>query len=216
MKRLKKLLDYVPLISNSTKLYISGSLFLIAFIMCDILKTEDAFFCAIAMAFSSLGDFSLNWFPLDKRPRWMLYMGAGFFMVAHIFYAVAYGRMIYLSGVKFFNPLALIAIAFIIAFILICLVCISHSKYKNSLGLSMFFVFGFYVFVIGVNFVTIWSYAGNYLWTLKSLCALGALSFLSSDFIIGIETVFKVKSDILRKLVWILYPIGQILIIVCH
>jgi len=48
------------------------------------------------------------------------------------------------------------------------------------------------------------------------LSFVGALSFLISDLIIGIETVFKIKSDILRKLVWIFYPVGQILILACR
>jgi hypothetical protein len=49
-----------------------------------------------------------------------------------------------------------------------------------------------------------------------SLAFIGATSFLISDYIIGIETIFKIKSDTLRKLVWIFYPIGQIIILICR
>ena len=216
MKRLKRLMDYVPLITNETKRILSGSLLIIAIIAFVLRKSEAALLCAIAMFFSLLGDFSLNPPSGKTRSNKKMYIGAGFFMIAHIIYAIAYCRMIYLSGMKFFNPLALIAVAFMIMFMLICLVCVTHSKHRKSLGIAMFFVFGVYVLIIGGNFVTIWSYAGNHIGTLQSLCALGALSFLSSDFIIGVETVFKVKNDILRKLVWILYPLGQILIILCQ
>ena len=77
---------------------------------------------------------------------------------------------------------------------------------------KMIIVFSIYVVIISINFITISSYS----WIYDSVASIGALSFLISDLIIGIETVFKIKSSILRKLVWIFYPIGQFMILACH
>ena len=208
--RFLKLMDYIPLISNRTKIEISISLVILAYISYIVhLETLDSAFCFIAMIFSFAGDVSLNGMPLEKRPNWLMYIGAAAFMVAHLVYAQAYYTLIK-DSFKFFNLGIIISSTFMVLFLLIAIICVIKSKY--SLNISMIIIFGIYAFIIGINFITICSYS----WSAKSLSFVGALSFLISDAIIGIETVFKIKSSILRKLVWIFYPIGQFLIITCR
>lgn len=209
--RFRKLMSHIPLISNKTKLLISITLLCFAFILYCIQPNElDRQLCLLAMLFSFLGDLSLNCMPINKRPHWLLYLGAAFFMIAHLLYATAYYWLIRESNNLFFNLGAVIACTFII---LLFAVSIAFTIYsKNRPSIMTIIVFCLYTFIIGINFVTIYSYS----WIFASAAFIGALSFLISDFIIGIETVFKVKSEILRKLVWIFYPIGQILILVCH
>lgn len=209
--RFKNLLSHIPLISNKIKLTISISLVAFAFIFfCIRPNNLDSQICLLAMIYSFLGDLSLNCVPLNKRPHWLLYIGATFFMIAHLQYAVAYYLMIFESGKTFFNLGASLACTFIVLLFASTVAIAIYSK--NKVNLMTIIIFCIYILVIGINFVSIHSYS----WSFCAASFVGALSFLISDFIIGIETVFKVKSETLRKLVWIFYPIGQIIIIACR
>lgn len=210
MKTFKKLMGYVPLINNNTKLTISLCLLLFALTMAFHFFTLSAWICFIAMAFSTIGDIALNCKPLDIRPHSYLYVGAGFFMLAHITYAIAYGMMIVKSDKSYFNTGFLLSLFFIVTLCVVSIIFVIKSK--ENLPKKMIIVFSIYVVIISINFITISSYS----WIYDSVAAIGALSFLVSDLIIGIETVFKIKSSILRKLVWIFYPIGQFMILACH
>lgn len=214
--RFRRLMHRIPLISNSTKLAISSLLLLFAFFLFVFQVDSPAEkslvtsgICVIAMFFSFLGDLFLNYFPVHKRPHWMFYSGAIAFMLAHIAYAAAYYRLIVEGGKEFINPGAILAIISIIT--LICITVLVAIQNKVTVNFLTIIVFSLYTIIISVNFVTIASHS----WSFISLSFVGAVSFLISDFIIGIETVFKVKSRIHRKLVWIFYPLGQILIIAC-
>lgn len=207
-KRFNKLMRYIPLISNQTKLKISASLLGFSFILYLVRPGIDTKICCIAMLFSFIGDISLNGMPLEKRPKKLMYIGAGFFMIAHIVYARAYYTLLGNSG--FFNPGAIAGIVFIALMFILAVICVTKSK--ERLPAIMLIVFGVYILIIGLNFITIASYS----YVAKSLSVVGALSFLISDFIIGAETVFKIKSPTLRKLVWIFYPLGQFMILACR
>ena len=209
--RFKHVMSYIPLISNKTKIIISISLVIFAALVSYANNyTIDSQICLLAMLFSFLGDISLNCMPLDKRPRWFLYLGAVFFMISHIIYATAYYWLINTSQKLYFNPGAIIATFFILLLFTTSVFLTIYSK--NKLQLMTIIIFCLYTSIIGINFITIYSYS----WSFGTASFIGALSFLISDFIIGIETVFKVKSDTLRKFVWIFYPIGQVMIIACR
>ncbi len=209
--RLKNFMSHIPLISNKTKLIISISLVIFAFILfCIRPSATDAKICLLAMFFSFLGDLSLNCMPINKRPYYLLYTGAAFFMIAHLLYAAAYYWLICVSNNVFFNLGASLACTFIVLLFIASVAFTIYSKSKPKV--MTIIVFCLYTLIIATNFVTIYSYS----WSFSAISFIGALSFLISDFIIGIETVFKIKSKTLRKLVWIFYPIGQILIIACR
>ena len=210
MKKRFNFMDYIPLISNGTKIEISIFLLFFAFASTVVYKESlDSLICVAAMFFSFLGDISLNIMPIKKRPKWLMCIGATFFMIAHLIYAKAYYLLIK-NSYEFINPGMIISSVFMVLFLIISIICIIKSKYP--LETPMVLVFIIYIFMIGINFITICSYS----WSAKALSFTGALSFLISDFIIGIETVFKIKNNTLRKLVWIFYPIGQFLIIYCR
>lgn len=210
-KRFNQLMDFIPLIDNRTKLTISFGLLVWAathaFVYPD---SYERTICLIAMAFCFIGDVALNCMPLNKRPHWLLYLGAFFFMIAHLVYAYAYYTLISNNSYEFFNPGAYMAIGFMVLILIAIFIFI--LKFNVSVKPVMLIVFGFYAVIIGINFVTICSYS----WSAKAFSFVGALSFLISDLIIGIETIFKVKSDILRKMVWIFYPVGQIIMLTCR
>lgn len=206
-----RLLDNIPLISNRTKIKISISLLFFAFIICIFRpNTIDSKICLIAMFFSFLGDVALNCKPLEKRSHSLLYIGAFFFMISHLIYAAAYHFIIVNSSKSLFNPGMYIACVIMCLIFIVSIICIRNAK--RSLKPSMALIFTIYTIMISINFVTIYSYS----WNFQALSFIGATSFLISDYIIGIETVFKIKSATMRKLVWIFYPIGQILILLCR
>lgn len=210
-KRLKEFvtLTWIPLISNPTKLFISFCLLIFA-LLARLARPEwpSSSFCFAAMSLCFLGDICLNCMPIEKRPHALLYTGAVAFMLGHVFYSIAYWRNISANSFSYFNIGTYISIGFMITFLIVATVCIKGKKLKPT----MIGVFGFYIFVIGFNFITICAYS----YSAKSWAWLGALWFLSSDFIIGIETIFKLKKDYLRKWVWLLYPAGQFLILCCQ
>ena len=214
--RFRRLMHYIPLISSSTKLAISSTILLFAFIL-FVFKMDShaeqglvsSGICVVAMAFSFLGDWFLNYFPVHRRPTWMFYCGAITFMLAHLAYATAYSLLIVESNKAFLNPGSILASISII--LLISMTVLIAVQNKVSVKPMTILIFSLYTIVIGINFVTIASHS----WNFASISFIGAISFLISDYIIGIETIFKVRSRVLRKLVWIFYPLGQILIITC-
>lgn len=207
--RFNKVLGFIPLISNKTKITISISLLAFACILYFMNHSYVQLLCLIGMAFSFIGDIALNSMPLEKRPHSMLYIGALFFICTHLMYALAYYTRITTQSDKYFNLGAILAVLFVVALIAITIIkfVLSSKKTKHM----TFIVFGVYSFIITLNFMTICSYS----YSAHSIAFIGAISFLISDYIIGIETLFKIKNDTLRKLVWIFYPIGQILILAC-
>lgn len=206
-----RFLSRVPLISNKTKISISISLLVFAFTICLFRgNAMDSKICLLAMFFSFLGDISLNCTPLEKRSHSLLYTGAFFFMISHLIYASAYYLLIITSDKPLINVCTYLACSIMVIIFIISIICI--YLLQKSLNYFMIFVFVIYLIMISINFITIFSYS----WNFHSLSFTGAISFLISDYIIGIETVFKIKNDTLRKLVWIFYPIGQALIIFCR
>ena len=208
---ISRILYKLPLITNKTKITISALLLALA-TLCSIAAPErlDRTVCAFAMFFSFIGDVLLNCTPHDKRPHWLLYSGAAFFMVSHLLYAAAYMFLISAGNFNFATPGAYIAYAIMAVIFIASVTFIILTTGKNKI--VMLLVFMVYLSMISMNFITICSYS----WSLKSISFIGSASFLISDCIIGIETVFKIKNDTLRKLVWIFYPIGQFIIIVCR
>lgn len=208
---ISRVLAKIPLINNKTKILISTALVVLAFCLCLVNPTAlDKKICLIAMLFSFIGDILLNCMPIDKRPHKLLYAGAFFFMIAHLVYASAFYLLIYDLGKPFVTPGAYIAYAIMAILFIVSIICIYARR--STTKFTMIFVFLLYLSIVSINFITIYSYSFSAL----SLAFIGATSFLISDYIIGIETIFKIKSDTLRKLVWIFYPIGQIMILICR
>lgn len=162
--------------------------------------------CFAAMLLSSVGDIFLMHFEVIERnvPNYFIF-GAASFMVAHLLYTACFSLKIRQAGYAYFNGGVIIAL--IIA--VVCLVYfVSICQNKGQLPLAIA-----YLAIITLNCMTVCSYA----WSngvghpLALIAAVGALSFLASDLIIG----FGLLANIHRYdyLIWWLYPIGQALLI---
>ena len=165
--------------------------------------------CFAAMALSSVGDIFLMRFGGLQRifPNYFA-IGAGFFMLVHAVYTAAFGVRIRSAGGALMNAGTLLAIA-------LCAACLAYFlpmalKPRNLSRLPLVAV---YLLVISVACAVECAYAGA-CWRQTPravLSAIGAVSFLLSDAVIG----YGMLTGISRHdwLIWWLYPVGQILLI---
>ena len=135
-----RLLNYVPLISNRTKILISTGLLLLAFSI-SIFRPEslDSKLCLLAMFFSFIGDIALNCTPLEKRPHSLLYIGAFFFMVSHLIYASAYYLLINNFNKAFVNTGSYIAYYFMAFIFIASIACMYLTKKTIKVATIIFF-----------------------------------------------------------------------------
>jgi len=172
-------------------------------------KRTDRWICFLAMALSTCGDlFLTNFRGLMRRFPNGFIIGAAFFAAAHALYLIAYRmlakkRGVWLcrrgaaaGGVIFSGLLAYITWA-----------CADRGDF------GMYPLALVYLLLICANCGTVLSYAWGSLrkrpWT--TLAAVGALTFLASDVVIGLELLAGI--DRYDYLIWWLYPIGQLLLI---
>jgi uncharacterized membrane protein YhhN len=161
------------------------------------------------MMFSFIGDFALNYStsPSERPFEWFLVGGVSF-VAAHIFYCISYIIKASIKGISFFNVGALIV------FVMMIVITIYFLVKAKEMRRSKLFIFAtIYLWLTSVNYMVVISYAVS-IKSIESIVALGGLSFLASDVIIGLEQLTGLKSKTARELVWWLYPIGQIILII--
>ena len=206
-KAMNRWFDNLPLIGNKIpgKIILSFLMLLLSTILLLCFQTNDRAFCAIAVIFSFIGDIFLNYKKVPKRSKRSFIFGTLSFAIAHIFFFFAYCYKIAKNHYIFFNAGIVIPITILVLITLLFLLTSKDRSiiFKLCLG---------YIWITGINYITIFSYAFSAN-NLAYLSALGGLLFLASDVIIGLEKFLGLKSKIARELVWWFYPIGQILII---
>ena len=190
-------------------LVLTGLMSLLALVMAVCFPTPARWLCFAAMFFSSIGDIFLMHHPgIEKRFPNYFTLGAVAFMAAHVLYALCYARLIRGSGAAIMNPgvVCMVVIALVIAIWFL----VSARKLGRMDRLPLILV---YIVMITLDTSMAFSYA----WSqglhhpLAWLAAVGALSFLFSDLIIGLRVVME--DTRLEHLIWWYYPIGQILLI---
>ena len=145
--------------------------------------------------------------PLWGVPYNLYLPYASLFMAAHVLYIISYRLLAKSKGYRFFNGGVIAAVAIALA----CLVYFTVVCFQRN-DFSMYFLCLLYLIVITANCATIFSYGWS---SFKKkpyliLCAVGALSFFISDFIIGLDALAGIYDW--GYLIWWLYPIGQILL----
>lgn len=158
----------------------------------------------VAMLFSFVGDFSLNYKSLEKRTESDFKIGMLSFMIAHVMYAISYKTKITDEAFSIFNLGFYVSLIIIITIIMSFMVIVKNKNLKSK-NLLLGIV---YLIIIGLNFCVVCSYSysvGHY------YAAVGISSFLISDLLIGMEKFIEAKFKI--RLVWPFYIIGQVLLI---
>ena len=191
---------------------LSGLLSLTALVLALVFRTKDRSLCFAAMFLSTFGDLFMANFPSvsEKLPIPSFFVGATFFIFAHIVYIFAYHSLIRENAYTFINPGFWAAVGFV----LFCGVLVIIKCFRNgNVPWAMLILCVIYMCIIGLNCATIFSFAWS-VKSIRSIVALGALSFFLSDLIIGVEALTGYTTDFLWSMIWWLYPIGQVLIIV--
>lgn len=185
---------------------------LLAIILALVFRTTDRTLCVFAMLLSSVGDILLmNFRGLNKLIPDNFFVGAGFFIAAHIIYMLAFGSLIKNGGYKFFNAGAFAGIALIV----VVFVFFTYLTFKNEkFDAKMYIMFVLYLLIIGANCCTIFSYSVSAFKARPAaiLAAIGALSFFLSDCFIGMNSLAGISG--FGKYIWWFYPIGQLLILI--
>ena len=208
---MNRFFNRLPIIGNKVpgKLVLSFLMLFFALVLALVFKSADRLTCLAAMFFSFLGDIALNHnSDHSKQTKRDFLLGGIAFIFAHLLYCFAYYQKMMLKGYSFINP-GSISVVFALVLISACLI-----YFKSKIGdFSKLFWFGVsYLWLTGINYTTIFSYAYSAR-SIESIAMLGGALFLASDLIIGLEKFFGLKSRLARELVWWLYPIGQIIII---
>ena len=176
------------------------------------MPSTDRWLRAGAMLLSSLGDIILmNYTPIVKhlpKPMQGFIGGAAAFAVAHLVYFAAFFVLIHERNYSLINAgfWAGIVLTVVVAASLVFL-AIHNRQDLSMLPLGMG-----YALVIGAVLTLVGSYAvshGGFGWVL----ALGSVSFIISDYFIGLDVFCGVHSNTLQGLIWWFYPIGQLMLL---
>ncbi len=205
--------DNLPIVGKKIpgKISLSFLMLLYAFVLFVVIKSHDRLLCLIAMTFSFIGDVALNHNrDHSKQTNRDFILGGIAFIAAHVFYCMTYSRKIAMHGFETFNPGAEFAV--IILLLITAMMFFGTIATKRSFKNKLFYFGLLYLWLTGINYVTIFSYSYS-VKGIESIAAVGGLMFLASDVIIGMEKFLKLKSKVARELVWYLYPIGQLILI---
>ncbi len=183
---------------------------LLALVLALCFRTKDRWWCLAAMVLSSMGDIVLMNFRGigGKMPVPYFFVGAGFFIIAHLLYTGGYLTMIRENAYRYLNPGFWTAVGILVLAGVGLLILSFRDPYAKP---SMYVLCILYLFIIGTACATIFSYA----WSVRSwrsIAALGALSFFISDYIIGIGKLLGYGE--FDHLIWWFYPVGQILLLI--
>lgn len=164
--------------------------------------------CFAAMALSSVGDiFLAHLKKLNEKFKNCFLIGAVFFMAAHLVYVLCFGMKLYQTGGTIQNPGA--AAAGVIGLAALALMLTLSVKTGRRQSLPLIFI---YLAVILANCAVVFSYAWARGLSFSAVCAaVGVLSFLLSDLIIGLNLAGGIHRY--DHLIWWLYPVGQVLLI---
>ena len=164
-----------------------------------------------AMLLSTVGDMFMDNFRdiNSKLPNPGFFVGAFFFICAHIVYIFVYRHLICERQYTLVNPGFWAAIAFVLA----CgVLVVGKSLSGGSVNWGMLVLCVVYMCIIGANCATICSFAWS-VKSIRSIAALGAVSFFISDLIIGYNVLVGYPGDVIWGLIWWFYPIGQFFMI---
>ena len=195
-----------------TKIVASFMILIYAITMAVIKERMDAIICIIAVIFCFFGDISLNHkVNHSEQTNRDFIIGLAMFAIAHIFYTISYAVKVefFYSNIamKPINWLPFLALD--IALILFIDMII--KKYTN-ISPNYNRIILIYIIIIVTDFSMILFYAVLEK-SVNSTAVFGIVFLIISDFLIAFEKFANVKNLVIRKLVWIFYILGQIIVI---
>lgn len=163
--------------------------------------------CLLAMLFSTMGDLCMmnhTGLPELTFKGKQFYAGMLFFVFAHVFYRQMFRNIITEPISWGFGET--VCLLLLLAFLVVINLC-KLKKSSNVFNLAT----GVYTGIIFANLAAAMNCAyyvgGKYV-----LAFVGVVCFIISDFFLLLRETYK-NTTTIRKLVWIFYPLAQILII---
>ena len=170
----------------------------------------DRYLCAAAMLFSSLGDIVLMDFrPVTDRLRLHGFVAGGtVFGISHIIYAAGFSVLNLVRGGSLSNAGLIAAVA-----VWAVLITFGAFRYRDA-GKSkqLFLPVAGYLTLICTDCASVWAAAVS-LGGLRWVSAAGILLFLASDLFIFFDKLLGVRAKNNDLAIWILYPVGQFLLL---
>lgn len=197
------------LLTNSFKANFTFLMSAFAIVLYAQYPTKERELCMYAILFSAVADLVLmdyNNIPALVFGKKRFYVGMALFGVTHVFYTCCFYHKF--ASIETFSMTNLIvgAVSVLCVFVFSMFFSTHLTSEKNLVFRVAVYV---YVVLISVALVVmyVYSFAGNHI-----MPALGITLFLISDMFILIRET-KRDTEMVRKLIWVFYPIGQLLII---
>ena len=185
------------------------SIFLMMLAFVEYTKTPDLThsLCLWGMGFSCLGDLCLMDYAMVPRRVFkgkQFYVGAGFFTIAHIIYRQMFRSLT--PDKTIWGIGEWISTAILLVFCVLLLFVRFNRKSPFFMGLAGFYTSTIFM-TLAAAITSVAALEGRHIWAM-----IGVISFIVSDFFLLIREVKK-DTPTVRKLIWVFYPIAQILII---
>lgn len=203
--------SYFAWFGLSGTLVLTSLLSLTAIALAALFRTRDRLLCAAGMLFCSGGDIVLGGLfgITDIMPDTYFFLGAGLFIIGHLFYIAAYRSLIGSSSFSLCNRGFYGGVVFTaLVFAALTVYMLASETFP---GAAMYGICLAYAVIIGGDLSVIWSYAYSRR-GIRFLSALAVLVFFVSDLIIGMGKLCDIHQ--FDSLIWWLYPIGQLGVII--
>ena len=197
------------MLTQPIKVILSFVLSLFAFVMYTVYKNTNRKMCMFAMFASTFGDmFMTDIFNIGLMST---YFGATFFIISHIIYALCFILSSRKKNYKYFNIgfyLGVITVTF--TAIALTLMMIIKTRNVHDMYISLLL----YLFFIGLNLVSQYSYAYSEK-GYRLFLILGMLLFLISDFLVFLPMLNICQESMqYNDFIWFTYVPAQLLIII--
>ena len=200
------------LLSNKFKSNATFFMSIIAIALFVVYPTLTRELCMYAILISTLADLVLMDYkniPGIVLGKNRFYAGMALFGITHIMYIICFSNMMLQNGVFIHTPqinIAFGAFGVIYAFSLITSAFMAYRKSKHFCIAAIIYVM-LICFSLGSIYLSATVLGGKYY-----LAATGITFFWISDMLILIRETKK-DTPLIRKLIWVFYPIGQLTIV---
>ena len=210
MNKLKKIIRLDFMLTNTFKFNCTIFLSLIAIVLFIINPTREQKICMYAIFTSTIADLILmnyNNIPSIVFKNKHFYMGMAVFAITHILYICCFIKLVMVQNFIILDISTGLFLGVLVIITSIILWIFLVNKKSKTFKIASFV----YMIIINLDLMVIFVCADLYNTNLV-YAAIGITMFLVSDMMILIrETVYD--TDIIRKAIWIFYPLGQMIII---
>lgn len=193
------------------KFVLSLGIWILALVMTGVGRWSiDRILIFAAVTFAFVGDVFLLLYGMKENNRDKKYflLGLVSFAITHILYSFAFFYRIAFTD----TDSVMYLYGFLIGMIMYIVICVVFFK-KFSGKISFELELWVYAYVVIIGAAVVMSYGCAFANT-HFLPAIGITLFAFSDFLICIREFGKVRTKFIQRSIWLLYVVGQIMIII--